>query len=337
MSETDEPGLTPRGLGVLSSEARQLYRNVLKSHGRVSPDLEAPEGSKALDELLDIGLLVPDTDDPAVLVAVDPEQLSARLTSLWQRKALDLLQRAVSLPADLQDLAEDFRTPRKAGGIIEYVHGKVLINQRLGQLVSGCSEEMLAAQPGGPRPPEALAGVIARDLETLRRGATIRTIYHPSTRYHAPTRDYVASITAAGGRVRTLDEPYTRLIVIDRRTAVIPVVDDLNLAAFIHDQAVISYLIEEVFERNWSRALDFDGSPTVPPQVVSRLRQTIIDLMLKGINHRVIARRLGISERTLARHIAEMREDYQVESLFQLGWVLARSAKESPADQADFG
>src|SRR5690242_9570526 len=136
MSETDEPGLTPRGLGVLSSEARQLYRNVLKSHGRVSPDLEAPEGSKALDELLDIGLLVPDTDDPAVLVAVDPEQLSARLTSLWQRKALDLLQRAVSLPADLQDLAEDFRTPRKAGGIIEYVHGKVLINQRLGQLVS---------------------------------------------------------------------------------------------------------------------------------------------------------------------------------------------------------
>ncbi|MFD0529129.1 helix-turn-helix domain-containing protein [Kitasatospora arboriphila] len=125
--------------------------------------------------------------------------------------------------------------------------------------------------------------------------------------------------------------------MIDRRTAVIPVVDDLNLAAFIHDQAVISYLIEEVFERNWSRALDFDGSPTVPPQVVSRLRQTIIDLMLKGINHRVIARRLGISERTLARHIAEMREDYQVESLFQLGWVLARSAKESPADQADFG
>ncbi|MEV6210530.1 TrmB family transcriptional regulator [Kitasatospora sp. NPDC051914] len=337
MSETDEPGLTPRGLGVLSHEARQLYRSVLKSHGRVAPAEEAPADGKALDELLEIGLLVPDTDDPDVLVAVDPEQLSARLTNLWQRKALDLLHRAVALPADLQDLAEEFRTPRKAGGIIEYVHGKVLINQRLGQLVSGCTEEMLAAQPGGPRPPEALAGVIARDLETLRRGATIRTIYHPSTRYHAPTRDYVASITTAGGRVRTLDEPYTRLIVIDRRTAVIPVAEDLNLAAFIHDQAVISYLIEEVFERNWSRALDFDGSPTVPPQVVSRLRQTIVDLMLKGINHRVIARRLGISERTLARHIAEMREDYQVESLFQLGYVLARTTKESPPDQGDFG
>ncbi|MFJ1705403.1 LuxR family transcriptional regulator [Kitasatospora sp. NPDC088346] len=335
MSETDEPGLTPGGLGVLTAQARELYRHVLRSRGRITECESKAADGKALAELLDIGLLVPDTDDPGILVAVDPAQLSARLSSIWQRKALDLLHRAVALPGDLQELAEEFRTPEKTGGTIEYVHGKVLINQRLGQLVSGCSEEMLAAQPGGPRPPEALAGVIARDLETLRRGATIRTIYHPSTRYHAPTREYVAAIADAGGKVRTLDEPYTRLIVIDRRTAVIPVADDLNLAAFIHDQAVISYLIEEVFERNWSRGLDFDGARTVPPQVVSRLRQTIVDLLLKGTNHRVIARRLGISERTLARHIAEMREDHHVESLFQLGYILGRASLEEEPEAAD--
>ncbi|GAA2150067.1 hypothetical protein GCM10009760_43980 [Kitasatospora kazusensis] len=328
MSETDEPGLTSGRLGVLSAQARELYRSVLRSQGRLCSDGNGSVDRDHLLELVDIGLLVPDTDSPDVLVAVDPEQLSARLSSMWQRKALDLLSRAVSLPADLQELAEDFRTPEQAGGTIEYVRGKVLINQRLGQLVSSCMEEMLAAQPGGPRPPEALAGVITRDLEMLRRGASIRTIYHPSTRYHTPTREYVATIAEHGGQVRTLDEPYTRLIVIDRRTAVIPVVDDLNLAAFIHDQAVISYLVEEVFERNWSRGLDFDGTRTVPPQVVSRLRQTIVDLLLKGTNHRVIARRLGISERTLARHIAEMREEYHVESLFQLGYVLAQSTHE---------
>jgi DNA-binding NarL/FixJ family response regulator len=129
-----------------------------------------------------------------------------------------------------------------------------------------------------------------------------------------------------------LDEPYTRLIVIDRRVAVIPVADDLSLAAFIHDQAIINYLVEEVFERNWSRALDFDGDRAVPQHVVSRLRQTIIDLLLKGTNHRVIARRLGISERTLARHIAEMREEYNVDSLFQLGYVLARASQVEPPE-----
>ncbi|GAA0661303.1 helix-turn-helix transcriptional regulator [Kitasatospora atroaurantiaca] len=337
MSETDEPGLTSGGLGVLSAEARELYRSVLRCHGRLTPEESKSADQDHLLELVDIGLLVRDTDNPDVLVAVDPKQLSARLSTAWQRKALDLLSRAVALPADLQELAEDFRTPEQAGGTIEYVRGKVLINQRLGQLVSSCMEEMLAAQPGGPRPPEALASVITRDLEMLRRGAAIRTIYHPSTRYHTPTREYVTAIAEHGGQVRTLDEPYTRLIVIDRRTAVIPVAEDLNLAAFIHDQAVISYLVEEVFERNWSRGLDFDGTRTVPPQVVSRLRQTIIDLMLKGTNHRVIARRLGISERTLARHIAEMREEYHVESLFQLGYVLARSVHDTPDHKDEFG
>ncbi|BFV57968.1 hypothetical protein KCMC57_up30720 [Kitasatospora sp. CMC57] len=326
MSETAEPGITSGGPGMLSPEARALYRSVLDADGRLADGDRGPADGAPLDELLRIGLLVPDTDEPGVLVAVDPRQLSEGLTASWQRKALDLLIRAAALPGDLHDLAEAYHTaPEQEGGTIEYIRGKVLINQRVQQLVSAAAEEILAAQPGGPRPSEALAGIIDRDLERLRRGVVLRTIYHPSTRYHAPTRDYVAAITQAGGMVRTLDEPYTRLIIIDRRTAIIPVADDLNLAAFIHDQAVISYVLEEVFERNWSRGLDFDGARAVPPQVVSRMRQTIIDLLLEGVNHRVIARRLGISERTLARHLAEMREDYHVESLFQLGFVLARS------------
>ncbi|MDH6703574.1 DNA-binding transcriptional ArsR family regulator [Kitasatospora sp. MAA19] len=336
MSGTEDPGVTTGGLGVLSSEARALYRNTVLTGGRVVTADVSSDDKDRLAELLDIGLLVADIDAPGVLIAVDPAQLSKGLSAAWQRKALNLLTRAAALPGDLQELADTYHRPEQAGGTIEYIRGKVLINQRLHQLVTSASEEILAAQPGGPRPPEALTTVIGRDLDTLRRGASLRTIYHPSTRYHAPTREYVATVTSAGAQVRTLDEPYTRLFVIDRRSAVIPVIEDLNVAAFIHDRAIVSYLADEVFERNWSRSLDFDGSRAVPQEVVSSLRQAIIDLLLDGVNHRVIARRLGISERTLARHLAEMREDYQVESLFQLGYVLARSAM-SDAEKDSFG
>ncbi|WP_147437101.1 helix-turn-helix domain-containing protein [Streptomyces sp. TLI_171] len=176
-----------------------------------------------------------------------------------------------------------------------------------------------------------LAAALDGDLKALRRGTAMRTIYHASTRYHQPTRDYVATLSAEGWQFRTLDEPYTRLIIIDRKVAILPSSEDINnFATFIHDQSVVNFLMEEVFERNWSRALDFDGERTVPQQVVSRLRQTIVDLLLAGTNHRVIARRLGISERTLARHLAEMREDYNVDSLFQLGYVLGHSATNPP-------
>ncbi|CAN3981963.1 TrmB family transcriptional regulator [Kitasatospora purpeofusca] len=325
MSDPADPGLTSGGLGVLSDNARKLYLDILHTHGRLMPENREAADAEYLQELLDIGLVVPDTDDPNVLVAVDPQQLSSGLIASWQRRALDLLSRAEALPIDLKDLTEAFHTPKQTGGSIEYVRGKVLINQRLGQLTTSCTEEFLAAQPGGPRPPEALASSRDRDLALLQRGASFRTIYHPSTRYHPATRDYVLAITDGGGEVRTLDEPYTRLIVVDRRTAIIPVADDLNVAAFIHDRAIISYLVSDIFERNWNRALEFDGARAVPQEVISRLRQTIIDLLLKGTSHRVIARSLGISERTLARHIADMREDYKVDSLFQLGYVLART------------
>ncbi|WP_457033065.1 helix-turn-helix domain-containing protein [Kitasatospora sp. P5_F3] len=334
MSETAEPSLTSDSPSVLSNGARALYLTALNHGGRLVRPADGSENLEHLDELLRLGLLVPDTDDSSVLIAIDPKQLSTALSTSWQRRALDLLSRAIALPGDLQDLAEAFHTPEPTGGTIQYIRGKVLINQQLERLVAGCGSEILTAQPGGPRPPEALAGVIERDLEALRRGVTLRLIYHPSTRYHTPTREFVAAITEHGARVRTLDESYTRLIIIDRRTAVIPVAGDLNMAAFVHDQAMVDYLIEEVFERNWTRGLDFEGSRAVPQQVISRLRQAIIDLLLKGTNHRVIARKLGISERTLARHIAEMREDYRVESLFQLGYVLART-EPSPAEESD--
>ncbi|GAA4857307.1 helix-turn-helix domain-containing protein [Kitasatospora terrestris] len=328
MSGRESSG-TVGNTSTLSMEARTLYLKIVEDGGKLHRDT-AVCGAE-LDELVRIGLLVPDSDEPGILVAVDPAQLSDSLSKGWQRQALDLLSQAVSIPSEFQELVQAFHVPEKSGGSIEHVRGKVLINQRIAQVVAAGMEEALAMQPGGPRPPDVLASMIERDLDTLQRGTTMRTIYHASTRYHQPTRDYVATLAKAGGQYRTLDEPYTRLIVIDRRIAVIPLLDDMNLAVFIHDPAVVNYMAEEVFEKCWSRALDFDGDRAVPQQVVSRLRQTIIDLLLAGTNHRVIARRLGISERTLARHIAEMREDYNVESLFQLGYVLARASHETPS------
>ncbi|MFF2541261.1 hypothetical protein ACFVUY_01700 [Kitasatospora sp. NPDC058063] len=325
MSGREQP--LAAGLTIVSPEARELYLAVIRGDGKLPLDSDGDQGDPARDELVRIGLLIPDSDDPNVFVAADPAQLSTSLSHSWQRQALELLSRAVSLPSELQDLAREFHTPKRSGGSIEHVRGKALIRQRLEQFRGSGFEEALALQPGGPRQPDLLAGMIAYDLETLRSGTKMRTIYHASTRYHQPTRDYVATLAQVGGQYRTLDEPYTRLIVMDRRVAVIPIDDDMSLAAFIYDPAVVDYLANEVFEQYWSRALEFEGDRTVPQQVVSRLRQTIIDQMLEGTNHRVIARRLGISERTLARHIAEMRDDYKVDSLFQLGYVLGRKAQ----------
>jgi hypothetical protein len=129
-------------------------------------------------------------------------------------------------------------------------------------------------------------------------------------------------MTDAGSEVRTLEEPFTRVFIIDRKVAVIPTQVDYERAAFINDTAVVTYLFEH-FEQMWARSSPFLGATDVPPEVISRMRANILRMMVQGVGHRVIARNLGISERTLARHIADFREEYGSETLFQLGWRMA--------------
>lgn len=337
MSGADGPGLTANGRGQLSPEARALYKSVVQVQGRVVPAELGEADRPHLRELVDIGLLVPDVEDPGTLVAVDPKQLTAVLTAAWQRKALDLLSRAASLPGDLQELSHAYgaagsgthASGAHGGGPIEHLHGKTEINRRLADLMDSSAEEVLSAQPGGGARSFPTEAAIALDVAMLRRGVSRRTLYQPSTRYSAPTREYVAAMTEAGGEVRTLGEPFTRMIIVDRLAAIIPISGDTERAAFIQDEAVIGFLVS-LFENFWERGIPFQGGLEVPPQVLSRLRENILRMMLEGIGHRVIARNLGLSERTLARHIAELREEYDAETLFQLGWKLSESNRNLP-------
>ncbi|MFB7662626.1 hypothetical protein ACFC1R_01585 [Kitasatospora sp. NPDC056138] len=332
MGGAEDPGLASTGHVGLSAGARALYKAAVSANGRLVPAGPGADNDAHLKELVDIGLLVPDMDDPGVLVAVDPKQLAAGLTATWQRRALELLTRAAALPADLHELSQAYGHmghASQSGGPVEHIHGKTEINRRLAELMESSTKEVLSAQPGGGARSFPTAAAIELDVNMLRRGVTRRTIYQPSTRYSAPTREYVAAMTKEGGQVRTLGEPFTRLIVVDRLVAVIPFDGDTERAAVVQDDAVVAFLVNQ-FDACWERAIPFLGGNDVPPEVVSRLRSNIIRMMLQGVGHRVIARSLGLSERTLARHIAELREEHDAETLFQLGWKMSESHRSLP-------
>ncbi|WP_156178896.1 LuxR C-terminal-related transcriptional regulator [Saccharothrix sp. ST-888] len=311
---------------MLSRSAKSLYLRIVAGGGRLTSGEDADPRSKA--ELLELGLLTPDNEDPTALIAADPSRIASRLGAFWQEQAHAFLSRAVALPAALQELSQAYGAssqPTVQGGPVEYVHGLAEINQRLETLVEGAAKEVLTAQPGGSRPQDLIRRIGDRDVMLVRRGVSRRTIYQPSARYSAPTRQYAERMTDQGAEVRTLAEPFTRLIIVDREVAVIPVHGDYERAAFIHDAAVVAYLTLS-FEGLWDRAIPFPGATEVPQEVISRLRTEILRMMIQGVGHRVIARSLGISERTLARHIADVREEYEAETLFQLGWRMAMSS-----------
>ena len=67
-----------------------------------------------------------------------------------------------------------------------------------------------------------MAAAAQRDSAALERGITMRTLYQHSARRSAVTHKYVAAVTARGAEVRTLDEFFNRIIVVDRRVAIVP-------------------------------------------------------------------------------------------------------------------
>jgi hypothetical protein len=184
---------------------------------------------------------------------------------------------------------------------------------------------MLTAQPQTGRDPVALAAAAERDAAMLERGTKMRTLYQHSARRSSITRDYVASVTERGGEVRTLDEFFNRLIVFDRRVAIIPGAhENLRTALAIREPSVVDYLVD-VFERAWERGRPFTSKDTrMLKDIAAEQRSMTIRMLIQGHSDPMSAKRLGVSPRTYAGYIADLKTEHDVETRFQLGYAMGK-------------
>ncbi|MEU3493287.1 helix-turn-helix transcriptional regulator [Kitasatospora cineracea] len=310
--------------GPIDAAAWRLYLDVLEAGGRIAADAVPAQRQHVLAGLLRTGLLVSDGLDGSYL-AVNPRFVADTLSTEMNTEATRLLNLAERLAADLDPLIAAYDSvPRPAEPVPadHQLTGREHIRQRIAQLGSTCREEALTSHPG-PLVAAALELSLSQDLPILHRGCRILTLYRPTVLTEPATVRYAATVTRAGGEVRLLDEPFQRALVFDRTTAVVPAADDPDRAAVISDPATVAMIVAN-FERDWSRAERvswhslLDSAPT----------RTAVDqvgrLLAQGLTQKAIATRLGLSERTVAAHIAHLRERYDAETLFQLGWLMRR-------------
>jgi hypothetical protein len=208
---------------------------------------------------------------------------------------------------------------------ITEVHGFPAINSFIDTQLNDCRTEFLSAQPQGRRPASILAEAEQRDVAMLRRGVAMRTLYQHSARHSAPTREYVAEISALGAEVRTSDEFFKRLLVFDRHTALIPATETHAVAVAVHDRSVVAFLVD-IFERAWDRALPFTVEGlAVARTVADEVRAMTLRMLVEGHSDAASAKRLGVSARTYASYIAALKEEYGVQTRFQLGWAMSQT------------
>ncbi|WP_035799518.1 LuxR C-terminal-related transcriptional regulator [Kitasatospora mediocidica] len=318
---------------LLDEAARELYLDVLRRGGGVESDEVAERDRDALRRLVEIGLVVPRVADRG-FTAVSPRAVADRIGLEMRAEAVRLLAGSDQVNGRFSDLiqAYDQLAPAPVGRPApEWVHGLEQIQKRIARLLSECRTDLITVQPGH-RPAEILDVALQQDLPFLRRGGTLRTIYQPTALTAPATVCYATEVGKLGGQVRVLDEPFQRTIILDRRIAVIPAGDDPTAAVFLEDPAVVAHLVR-VFERDWERAETPRWADARRTDTAGSPGGRIGALMAQGLTQGMVARRLGLSERTVAGHLARLRNRYGARTLYQLGWLM-RTA-EHGADVVD--
>jgi DNA-binding NarL/FixJ family response regulator len=210
---------------------------------------------------------------------------------------------------------------------VREIHGLSAIGQAIDDALSSSRREILTAQPDGPRPREVLDDALESVRRHVAAGVVMRTLYQHTTRFDEATKEYVQEVTRLGASVRTLDEFFDRLIIVDDVAFIAPNADRTSAVA-VSEPAIVSFL-RDMFNRSWDRAKPFPFVPNhaamAAREVMPAMRDSIKRLLIKGYPDKQIARRLGISERSLQSHIAGMKRELKAHNRMQMGYLWGRA------------
>ncbi|MEU6133906.1 helix-turn-helix transcriptional regulator [Nocardioides sp. NPDC047086] len=188
------------------------------------------------------------------------------------------------------------------------------------RLVSATSGDMMWLRPAVTVHPSEMRFISVIE-STIKSGRRCRGIYPVAALKHSP--DVLRMRVEIGEEVRILPRVATHLMVVGTTHAMFP--DPLGPV----EQPIINVrqrgiveVVTRYFEELWRRALpaaELDDLPNAE-------RRLLLAELASGAQDEQIARRLGVSLRTVRRRVAELLEELGATSRFEAGVEAARRA-----------
>ncbi|WP_149038489.1 helix-turn-helix transcriptional regulator [Kitasatospora sp. MBT63] len=249
-------------------------------------------------------------------------------------------QRLAALHEDIQRATLLTRpgAPGADADAVTLLPDSAAVHELLEQEAARCRHEVIACQPGDvSRNPANLEPALARDRALLERGIRMRTLQQHSVRFHGPTQVYVAAATALGGEYRTAHELFGRLIVFDDTVAFLPTDTTSWGALAVREPHLIAYL-RGIFEQAWTHASVYVDPTALGAEALGQAARdidaTLLRLLAAGLKDETIARRLGMSLRTVRRRVADILERLGAGSRFQAAVIATRTGLlDTPEDE----
>ena len=309
-------------------ETGRLYDRVLPLAGRTLDDVAAALGTtpQRLEE--DFAPLR-EFDIVSVadgrLVVLNQTDVVARMLAVTAGRARDNHDRLLNISRAMPYVAGTAARAASAEPSDEHPIDGELFSSRympetLETLVEGTTGDLLWLRPDQWAMPweDHMTGVVARAIATGRR---CRAIY--PVRAVAEASVAVAARAEAGEEIRLLPDVPTRLLVIGTTHALVPEpLGHTSSPRIMVRQRGIVEAITMLFEQLWARATpvaDFERARRGAGQ-----RSFLLEQLAVGAQDEQIARRLGVSLRTVRRRVAELMAELGADSRFQAGVEAAR-------------
>ncbi len=313
---------------MLDGISTELYRYAVGHPGWTRPEASEALGftlrdiDAAMEVLIQRKLLSEQSGSGDSFVAVSPDVALADLVDADERAVQDLKTRISARRRELSTLVPTYLEARKSvltSSSVETLEDPHLIHRVLIDYGRDVTEKVLIAQPGQGSTADVQEENVRKDLELLGQGVERKTLYDISTRDHVPTRKAVAAITAGGGQFGALPRVPLRMLIFDRKLALIArQLDPDDKAALVVRDPHLIHIFTQLFEFAWELSEPFLIDET-SPSPLNNTQQAILKGLAAGHSDEVIARRLDINVRTCRRHIAWMLETLKAETRFQAG------------------
>ncbi|MET9473017.1 hypothetical protein [Streptomyces sp. NPDC002922] len=175
----------------------------------------------------------------------------------------------------------------------------------------------------------------------MRRGIALRSVIERDWLERPEMAATAAAYAAQGQHISVVDELPIKLIIVDRRMALLPLAperDDVDpVALAVHGTGLLtalSSLFESHFERGW-RLLPSETDPRTgrtDGAELDAVDRQIVSLLYVGLTDAAIARQLCMGHRTVQRRLQSLMVEVGAATRFQLGWRAARSGWLDGAD-----
>lgn len=260
---------------------------------------------QSLGRLEELGLVQLPGSGPLCATPVDP---NVGLAALLARKQAEAAERQAQLEQSrlaVESWLQVYAAPAAAGNLpdVTRLSGVDAVRAKLEELSSTCTEEVWSLNPGGAQSAASLARARPLNVATLERGVRIRTVYLDSVRNDDATVEHARWMSQLGAEVRTVPVLPLRMVLVDRRTALVPLdQDDSTKGALLVSGSGLVCGLVALFLTTWRDALPLGNHrpARLPGQPTPQEWHALV-LWAQGHTDAAVARRLGVSERTVRR------------------------------------